>query len=496
MTDRLPINDSKELVKHTRQAVLAMLLVTAVVTVGVLSRNTERVSRALQQAEIVVGLMEYFREMASRSDHALHLTPILLGSNASGVKDISSFEFSMKRVDDSQSAEAVVLDSVRCVSSFNLSDYLFVENNNFPKYINLSETASDEFEILSGVFGSGGFIWEPSPNVPRSVGEFKKFWDVLVESDYALKIDDILVKHAYMTKYYYNINKEFYYFVDDANSIKLNKIDFDVESGIAVAENYNKAPKEDKWAPDFGFELPPSVLLLWTENEVGAFTQANCIEPSQSSAGNLRVPVKYSYVRVNWVGSWIQQAREGGFVGSDFRPVRDSFETAFSDLSTEAAGLESVDFVDVRNWLQQREISEGQAVTIFSVQIPAAILRISGIALIVVMQIYVFVHLCEVRRRLELSQPGDPGSFEPWIALYDTKLSRGVTRLTFMVPAAASVVVTLKLALGGSVLGLPALVATVGFAASLIVFVMSLPVLRQIQLLAGDHRASFAQNGQ
>lgn len=474
--------------KHCRQLTFATLVVSALVGVGILSEGSERLNRAANQAEIMAGLIEYFEVAAASSEQPLHLTSAMLGPVSTSSERY--YEVELRSAEPVVYPEDDVPDSIVCRARFNFAEYLYVSPALGPQYLNLSDTVSGSLTILSGLFGAGGFVWEPSPVVPTGIGEFQVFWDVFVETEEAALISDVMVEFSFMEVWGAGPEPKIFV-VESFREIDVFDSETPAETGLLLANDFYPVSvgQSEYFAPDFGFSLHPEVEQLWAEREIEAFTQTNCFVPGESEfVGVLRAPATYSFRSVDWIGSWVAEAQRLGFLSDDVVVFREPFSEAFSDVASEASGLNSASFIDLRNWLLERVDAESQAVEVFGVQFPSALLRVTGVLLILITQLYAFIHVRELSLRLARSRQGDPGAFQPWVALYDANPAIRVSQAMQIAPAVASGIACAVLLQSQTDVSWPTLLAFLGLTTSIFVTGLSLRALRSLREAAKTHR--------
>ena len=126
----------------------------------------------------------------------------------------------------------------------------------------------------------------------------------------------------------------------------------------------------------------------------------------------------------DWANAWVEQAVLSGRLPRGTSTDSRRFDLAFADLNNEAEGLGSLEFDELRDWLQLRIDTHSQGVAVLGISIPPNLVRLLGVILIVAVQSYAVVHLAEASTRMILSSRGDLGVFIPWVMLYSSTESR------------------------------------------------------------------------
>jgi hypothetical protein len=100
------------------------------------------------------------------------------------------------------------------------------------------------------------------------------------------------------------------------------------------------------------------------------------------------------------------------------------FPDAFADLTRVARGLESLTLHDLRAYVERMTEESGTDVEIFGARLPVDILVEWGIPVLVIMQLYFWLHLT---RFFASGRPSREVASFPWIACYPQLLARAVT---------------------------------------------------------------------
>ncbi|WP_306260968.1 hypothetical protein [Pararhizobium sp. IMCC21322] len=483
-----PSNDSRELVKHSRQMNFAMLLVVAIVTVGFLTQSTSRLDRAISQAETIQGMIGYIMDEVQTSQEIPNLSRLLLGAVPRADTALQTFDITFTRASPSPLENSALPTSLRCRATVDLSYYFYPDRKLGAQNINFTDEMSGEYSLLLSTFGAGGQSWSSTPRLPKDLAELEVFWNVFAETGEAVRMTNVKPQLAYAELYSGETDTSVYYVAESYLPVEEPLNERLVMPGLSQFQEYFERP-DGEMMPDFLRKLPPMISEPWVEHDVDGFTQSECINLDATLwPGWIRIPAEYNYETTNWIGAWFEQSDGAGYVQDNFRPHREKFKSVFQELSVETSGLESLTFSDARKWLRTRAVASKQSVEVFGVEVPGELLRITGISLIVMMQLYTTIHLLEAKRRLAISELGDPGAFEPWIVLYDSPIARYAATASYIAPIGAAILVFINVMQNEGLESWGALIAALGLLVAFLLGSISTREAMGIRREAHRHR--------
>lgn len=121
--------------------------------------------------------------------------------------------------------------------------------------------------------------------------------------------------------------------------------------------------------------------------------------------------------------------------------ARTSFEGAFPSLHNEFQSIASLSLSEIENEITRRLENTGGNIEVVGLSFPASALRAVGIAIILTVQLYFYLHLSALVRRIETN---DEAFDVPWIALYNDPVSVWIFRLLAgILPIGTVIVLTL-----------------------------------------------------
>jgi len=101
------------------------------------------------------------------------------------------------------------------------------------------------------------------------------------------------------------------------------------------------------------------------------------------------------------------------------------YKDAFPELATATVGMESLKFSDVVSRLHDMQGKGDQNIEVFGLKLPSAEISRWGLALLLAIQFYFWLHLHELGRKIETSSPGWDVA---WIGMYNS-LAANLTML-------------------------------------------------------------------
>ncbi len=98
-----------------------------------------------------------------------------------------------------------------------------------------------------------------------------------------------------------------------------------------------------------------------------------------------------------------------------------SFKEAFSDLAEATGSLEQISLSQLESRLAQEAAKGQETFDAFGLKVPVTQLTLWGSVLLLSIQVYFYVHLKELDRKLGSD---DPGWDVPWVAMYESRVSK------------------------------------------------------------------------
>ena len=497
-TTRLaPRDDSSDLVVHARRTMFVMLLVCAFVTVGVLFRDTDRLHRALAEAEIVVGLMAHWH-YETRDPRSDPLGRIIAGPASTEPDSVLSFELHLVPL---QYENREHFDDVQCTVELDLRHYFFVTTDGDVNYIAVYDNAPGGSELLQSLFGGGGRIWEQAPLTPTDLSSFAKLWDVLVASREAARITSVepslgtMKDSKLLSREGGNSDRiRTSYRVDKSMQVEVgHKVRNSVETGIEVPRDFVERGINGRKIPAaiWTHKYPDIILDLWAIRDVDALTLGRCynhnVQTDNVTVHPVILPATIEFSLFDWVGAWVDQAINSGRLKRGTVVASRPFDEAFADLLREATRLESLDLEDLKAWLKYRIDTESKESVFLGVSVPSSVLRLVGIALMVAAQAYATLHMAEAAARMRRSAGGDPGAFKPWIILYDGVAARFGAFCVIVVPSLAVLLVLERLTEGKMPASTLGWISLIGLVVSVGLSILALTRSKQLRIAAQDH---------
>ena len=502
MNHNTPRNDSSDLVVHTRQSLFVMLLVSALVTVGVTFQDTDRLRRALAEMDIVIALMKHWRTEASYPG-IYPLTQIIAGPENS--KPVAKMAINLYLV-PLGNPEPPYNGKVRCKVVLDLNQYYFVTADRIPLYIAVHTEKDNADRLMISSFGDVSTNWNLVQRAPTDISGFAELWNTLVASEFALSIASVdpaagTMSHykkpqAISTDFKFDdrVHYKVFEFLESEHVEDESHFRQPIETGILTLRNYvygqayEANPQEEAvWEN----EIHGEILDNWKQHDVEALTAGFCetqLDNEESIYSRVLMPVTLNYHRsFDWVGAWFSQAKLTNNLNLDVIADSRPFDKAFAVLNQETAGLRRLPLRDLKNWLQLRYDRERENINILGITIPPSLLRLAGVILIVIVQVYVTLHLAEVTARISRSEAGDPGAFKPWILLYSGVVSKITTGCVISTPSLAALVVVSRLSTDELKTSLLGLTSFFGLIVSVCLSIFALKCARQLRRSAQIH---------
>ena len=456
-------------------------------------------------------------------DREVSVTHIIAGpgSSASGSRDTFKLRFVSEGDDDTRR-------SLECSVSLTLGQSFFVPEEGAIRWVVVEPISGGEQggEIKAkwtNRFGSSESSGWLVKRTPYDLKEFSGLWDLLVSYRERAPIDSSnlaeQLKEALLLPHAVNLSTGiredlgtlgaigpkigyFYrwrYRVHQAERIS-DGTDFGGgDVSIAPVDRYfMDAPREHdpfaKFAGLIGIEELNKKLREWKASKFGLAGTGTCRNDKKSleAGGDVLFPVKLRKERFDWTRAWIDRAVDHGHLSRELRPtisgkLRLPFAEAFSDLHREAEGLDSLELTALHDWLRGRLDREGQNIEVAGIGMPRHLLRSLGLFLILVVQVYAARHLSEAASRMEASENGDPGAFQPWILLYDGPWTRLASLVIIAAPTAVALVTFLPL-VPVSIASVDAALSWMAFLGSISVAVHTVGSVKRLRAAARRHR--------
>jgi hypothetical protein len=130
-------------------------------------------------------------------------------------------------------------------------------------------------------------------------------------------------------------------------------------------------------------------------------------------------------------------------LAASFGRRRGPFADAFGALDRATRGLGVLDLKTISDHLLQAAGHEEDVFEAFGVKFPANQVTQWGILLLLCVQLYLWVHIYEVRGKL---QPQDPGWDVAWIGVYQSSVSKMMFRVSMLVPGLSVGILSARIA--------------------------------------------------
>lgn len=498
---RAPNNDSSPVVLHARQTTFVMLIVSALVAAGVLTENIARLSRAFQEAEIVMGLMDVWR--AARRDRE---GPVSVANILAGVHSKESFpraNYELQLETNSNGKKGV---TIGCRVDLDLYHRFFIPKEGTIRRLVVHrpsrDTSDDRISWVSRNYFGHSLLWDWEPNrIPYDLAEFSSLWDSLANIMGSAQIDTNELESRIGSGVAFQFHKYDMYNVGNVTAIEavgqsratdifLGPVDDQLKQSATIVIMIPGGNRETLAIPEGWVEK----IDGWNKIEFDSVATVSCLPTDRTELGIFHVifPVKLRKEPFDWIEAWIDQAIAEKRLAEDaFHYMRSklrlSFSDAFADLYRQAEGLESLELTALRDWLRGRLDKEGQNIEVAGIGVPRHLLRSLGLFLILVVQGYAARHLSEAATRMESSADRDPGAFQAWIALYDGRLSLCATLAIAAAPTAAALTVMWALH-AGSFWTPYFLVSGGALIVSLMLLIYSIRNVVQLRAAARRHR--------
>ena len=504
------VNDSTDLVIHTRQSMFVSLLVSAVVLIGVLSHATTVIQEAIDQLNTVRKLMMYLDNEAQGAS-VRPLATLLTGSDS--LSDFNTgFLLQLAPVEQQEPSRATQEarfnqppSKLECMVVLDLTQYFFVPDNAGHHYITVHGSPNGQPNLFVRSLDGSGRPWDVVSSTSLNLSNFIRLWDTLASMKRAGRIV-LIDPHAgaMITGTPMGYSRAAFrvdYEVDESTIVEVAaNVWRPTVTGIVLLKDFiNSRTNDPSLNPiSWDTQYPEDVLTKWDTGEFEALTSARCFGKRNGEAVQYLVtmPAALRYESFDWLHAWGRRAIETGYLEKIDVPTSQSFAVAFPDLYRESKDMESLDIEELEGLLMSRSSSRSdQSVSFFGVSIPAGLLRTVGILLIFVLQTHSILHLVETVTRMSDSVPGDPGAFKPWIMLYQGPFALFVSICILFAPSLVAIVVVLHLVEGEFSSSVSVVTSVVGMILSWTVTVFGLVNVRKLRREAKKHRqASTAQN--
>ena len=482
---RATIDDSSAVVLHARWIVFLMLIASALVAIGVFVEDDARLNRALQDAEVVTGLMSHWHAETRDKDRAVSVTYIIAGPGRGASETRDKFQLRLVR-----NGESGKKDSIQCWIGLDRDQRFIVHTDEIMLRVVVVPNSAGE---RTGKIEARWMNRTGSPNssswlvkrTPYDLKEFSRLWNLLVSNRKSARIHysnlEEQLKKALLLPAVSDtsIRTGDYETLWEGVRISIfhpELLEYRVDEVTPISNRSGSGSKHIHIAPLGGFvtkqphDAHPNLTAAgrlsitswdnhvrgWKNAKFDTAATGGCRRDKngQLSTVNILFPVKLWEEQFDWTRAWIDRAIEQGHLSKDLRPkisnyLQAPFARAFSDLRREAEGLESLELTALHGWLQGRVDREGKNIEVAGIGMPRHLLRSLGLFFILVVQGYAARNLSEAASRMKSSRDGDPGAFAAWIVLYGGRLSLCAALGIVAVPTVAAATVTWILHEGG-----------------------------------------------
>lgn len=475
------MHDTSELVMHARKTVFAMLLTSAVVVFGIFSEDPMRLTRAYDQVRVVDGLVKHWGTVSSGTVRSLAR---LLAGPATPPTLRGTYKVTLVPLDADQGATSALggdsVDALQCTLRLDVSNYLFVTDNNYePVHLSLRGTSVVRSEL------SGGVERDAYPSIdgsdlglsaPEDLSGFVGVWDWLAATPRAARVVAVAPEDGFAHARQEGSRGAIYSVAAGAPPIDRNGIGVRATAVLSLAdlEGYQNA-----------------VLNRWRAERMVHLIAGECRPEGIRSEAVIIMPATLYSEQFDWTRAWIQQAIASGHLGPTAHVESQPFESAFRDLQREASGLESLDIGRLRLWLENRTNEERQSIVVLGIAFTSNHLRVFGVLFIVVLQAYATLHLAAVRERIAQGPGQDPGAFKPWVLLYEDAPARIGAYGMVAAPTLAASAIVARLWWDGQVMSAVGTIAVAGTAVSVCLTCRGVWLAGETCRKAQTHRAAF-----
>lgn len=483
----------------------ALLLVTAVVLVGIISHAAVVTHRAIDQLHTAHDLMRHLVHETKAAPFRT-LANALTGSDNSPTHLNTGLHLQVEPVDnkeqvrtENQTPFGQHSSSFDCWVFLDLNQYFIVSDSVTPQFVIVRGPGSDQPNLMVTSLDGVMRPWDVVSNTSFNLSNFIRLWDTLASANLASRIASIDSDAGAMivgTPMYYSSAA----FRQDYEVTKSSRVEVDPKispptfTGIVQREDYIKSRTRDSSMRSISWQVQYSddILAKWQGKGLHTLVAAHCIGKVNGEAVKnlVTMPAALHYDRFDWPGAWIQRAIETGFLSQDRAPSSQSFGIAFPDLYRESKGIESLSFDEIQGQLTNRLRvgNEDQSVSLLGVSFPIDILRTVGVAIILLLQLYATLHLAETVRRMSGSTLGDPGAFKPWVMLYGGSIALVVSVGIVVAPSLATIVITLHHIRGEIPKTFGGAIGVIGMILSCVVAVFGLCKVHKLRREARRHR--------
>ena len=510
-TQRASKHDSSPVILHARQTVFVMLIVSALVAMAVLAEDVARPNRAVDDANFVAALMKFWHAETEDKSGPVSVATIVAGPVARAPETDGAFELELTktRKDKDENEEK---STMTCTVDLNLERRYIVPGQGPVRdtVVERSARVKSGGEILAvwrnfeGERLSGGWSLTRTPN---DLEDFSRLWDLLISSGHSAHMQtDDLGNRIRQGRILQKLEGSGTYQVDDVTAVSSSS---NGEVHIVQLEDFLHSERSN-FGPNPAFAMSTYIrwmmrTLWWGQSGSDAIAISPCRkqEVERSDPLQFAFPVPLVKEEINWTKAWIRRTiawnhrrKDGGELSKQLRLMMETkaglpFSDAFSDLRSEAEGLDSLALDALPKFLQERLDRDGPTFEFWGASIPSRLLRSAGMFLILIAQFYSMRHVSQSVSRMESAANGDPGAFQPWIFLYDDAWSRYASLAIVVTPTLAALPIFLPL--------VPDAISTVNaaliwsaFFASLWLAVSAIHLPGRLHEAARRHRSSVA----
>lgn len=505
-------HDSSPVVLHARQTIFVMLIVSALVAMGVLAEDVARPNRAVDDAKFIASLMKFWHAETEDKSGPASVATIVAGPVAQASATDGAFELKLTKIRKDKDGEDVKIE-ITCTVDLDFERRYIVPGQGPVRdtVVERSATVKSGGEIravwrnFEGARQSDGW---PLTRTPNDLEDFSRLWDLLVSSGHSahMQTDDLedrIGQGVILQK----PGTPGMYLVDDVKAIAPSG-----SGEIYIVQNEDFLLSErsslgfiERVAAWFTQAIWTARTHVWNQSGFDAIAISSCWKPEVERSDPLQFafPVRLVREEIDWTKEWIHRTRTwihktkgGGELSNQLRlkmetKARLPFSEAFSDLRSQAEGLESLALDALPKFLQERLDRDGPTFEFWGASIPSRLLRSAGMFLILIVQFYAMRHVSEAASRMESAANGDPGAFQPWIFLYDDPWSRYASLAIVVAPTMAALPIFLPLVPHAISTGNAALI-WLAFLASLGLAVRAIRLPWRLHKAARRHRTGVA----
>ena len=434
--------DTSSLVIHARRTFFLVLLVCVLAVVVSLYQGGGRIRSAFEQSLTAISMLNYWDTTIKGTEQYLSLSSVIANSVQSPPSNVDAYQLEFTPIENKH------MPKVNCIFPFDKTWRFYIGDDGSRTYINGFGEDSMRFDMAMLADQVLSF-----QRRPKTLDEFAGLWDKLRNNRTAWTIHSAVPTAAAMTQAFNvrpspdhptaegTVVTDFIdYEVTGADPIRIRYDRNTLSQVVALSSMPRGALSQSQRYEDrvhWKYRYPEKILQLWNTQRVETLIVGICTDYSadQPRRRLVTMPVRLNKELYDWPKSWFDNAKQTGFLKPDEEFNPGPFLIAFPDLQWAARGLETVELGQLYNWLSYRlGVEREDSVTLFGVPIPPNVPVLFGVLAILVFQSYFFLHLRETLRRMQISNVGEIGAYQPWIMLYSGFWNRAATVIVVFVP--------------------------------------------------------------